>query len=114
MTTNNKAFTGFTSEQKAMIRDRIMVKVDTLLNMKPDETMSRNEVGLLSGCISNSAVQAGFDKACKLTLAMTAEYILSDHTHEKMTKGEKLNKQIAKLDANEKAKLIAILTKKND
>ena len=101
----------FTEDEKKKIIARIVAKTEKLLNGEPESKISRNDVGLLCGGISNSAVQAKFGKETELTLKLVKAYILEDHVHQKMDKTEKLTHQIGKLSNDEKTKLIAILTK---
>lgn len=101
----------FTEDEKKKIIARIVAKTEKLLNGDASTKISRNDVGLLCGGISNSAVQAKFGKETELTLKLVKSYILEDHVHQKMDTTEKLTHQIGKLSNDEKAKLIAILTK---
>ena len=101
----------FTEDEKKKILARATAKIEKLLNSEPESKISRNDAGLLCGGISNSAVQAKFGKETELTLKLVKSYILEDHVHQKMDKTEKLTHQIGKLSNDEKAKLMAILTK---
>ena len=101
----------FTENEKKKIIDRIVTKIEKLLNGDASAKISRNDVGLLCGGISNSAVQAKFGNKAELTLASVKAYVMEDHIHQKMDTTEKLTHQIGKLSNDEKAKLIAILTK---
>ena len=101
----------FTEDEKKKILARVTAKVEKLLNSEPESKISSNDVGLLCGGISNSAVQAKFGKETELTIKLVKSYILEDHIHQKMDKTEKLTHQIDKLSNDEKTKLLAILTK---
>ena len=101
----------FTEDEKKKIIDRIVAKTEKLLSGDASAKISRNDVGLLCGGISNSAVQAKFGNKAELTLASVKAYVMEDHIHQKMDTTEKLTHQIGKLSNDEKAKLIAILTK---
>lgn len=108
--TTTSTFT-FTEDEKKKILARVTAKIEKLLNGEPESKISRNDVGLLCGGISNSAVQAKFGKETELTLKLVKSYILEDHVHQKMDKAEKLTHQINKLNNDERTKLLAILTK---
>ena len=101
----------FTEDEKKKILARVTTKIERLLNGDASAKISRNDVGLLCGGISNSAVQAKFGNKAELTLASVKAYVMEDHIHQKMDKAEKLTHQISKLSNDEKAKLMAILTK---
>ena len=101
----------FTEDEKKKIIARIVAKTEKLLSGDASAKISRNDVGLLCGGISNSAVQAKFGNKAELTLASVKAYIMEDHIHQKMDKTEKLTRQIDRLNWFDRAKLIAILTK---
>ena len=110
-TSTSTATSTFTEDEKKKIIARIVAKTEKLLNGDASAKISRNDVGLLCGGISNSAVQAKFGNKAELTLASVKDYVMEDHIHQKMDTTEKLTHQIGKLSNDEKAKLIAILTK---
>ena len=110
-TSTSAATSTFTEDEKKKIIARIVAKTEKLLNGDASAKISRNDVGLLCGGISNSAVQAKFGNKAELTLASVKDYVMEDHIHQKMDTTEKLTHQIGKLSNDEKAKLIAILTK---
>ena len=101
----------FTEDEKKKILARVTTKIERLLNGDASAKISRNDVGLLCGGISNSAVQAKFGNKAELTLASVKAYVMEDHIHQKMDKTEKLTHQIDRLNDYDRAKLIAILTK---
>lgn len=110
-TSTSTSTSTFTEDEKKKILARVTAKIEKLLNSEPESKISRNDVGLLCGGISNSAVQAKFGKETELTLEFVKSYIMEDHVHQKMNKTEKLTHQIGKLNDDEKKKLIAILTR---